>query len=266
VPLANPGRGVDSFDGGRGFDVVSYQARTSGVRVDLAEAAAAGRQRKEPDSVRSIEIVVGGAGDDRLAGDRRSNTLFGEGGDDRIVGRGRADTLHGGDGRNVLVAGPGDDGLGGDGRMSCGPGSDTVISISTRTFLEGDCEQLIFDFLGQTLFGDVDSLLPLRKGRPPNVMSAALSCMAFATDSGCRLDLELLVHGPVGRRGTAPPRGTLLGSASYGFATGEQKTVTLGLSPAGVAILRRHGALRVRVAITADTPGPRGYLTVLRAP
>ena len=43
--------------------------------------------------------------------------------------------------------------------------------------------------------------------------------------------------------------------------------MSLGLSPVGVELLRRHGALHVRVSANGTPPyGPTGYLTVLRAP
>jgi hypothetical protein len=40
--------------------------------------------------------------------------------------------------------------------------------------------------------------------------------------------------------GRPPPRGTLLGSSSDTFSLGEKRSVSLGLSPVGVELLRRH--------------------------
>ncbi|HZB28538.1 MAG TPA: hypothetical protein VE465_00080, partial [Streptosporangiaceae bacterium] len=87
LALADPGAGRDSFDGGRGSDLVSYAERTAGVKVDLANTAAIAGARGERDSVSGVESTVGGAGNDRLAGNRRSNGLSGGAGDDRILGR-----------------------------------------------------------------------------------------------------------------------------------------------------------------------------------
>jgi Ca2+-binding RTX toxin-like protein len=274
VALADPGRGRDSFDGGPGHDTVSYTGRSAGVKVALTDTAAVGGAPGEHDSVKSVRSAVGGAGDDRLGGNRRTNSLDGAGGDDRIVaGRGN-DHIEGGSGRNVIIAGPGDDqvSLGrtneGPERARCGGGLDRVFGISRSDFLNDDCEQLVFDTFGERLVGlYVGSLLPLRAGQPPTVLSATLSCLPFDVHAPCQLGLELRVHGPATRRGTAPPRGTLLGSSSHTFALGEQKSVSLGLSPEGVNLLRRHRALRVQVTTNGNPPyGPSGYLTVLRTP
>jgi Ca2+-binding RTX toxin-like protein len=276
VALADPGRGRDSFDGGLGQDTVSYEGRSAGVRVALADTAAIGGARGEHDSVKSVQNAVGGAGDDRLAGNRRKNSLDGAGGDDRIVAGHGNDYIEGGSGRNVIIAGPGDDTINtlyhpsdqGAERVLCGPGSDLTSSIVPSEFLNDDCEQLLFTTFGERLVAhEVRSLLPLRARRPPTVLSATLECAPFDVHAPCHLGLEVRVHGPAARRGTAPPRGTLLGSRSDTFSLGEKRSVSLGLSPVGVELLRRHRALRVRVTATGAPPyGPTGYLTVLRAP
>jgi hypothetical protein len=277
VPLADPGHGSDRFDGGGSRrDTISYEGRRGGVALDLGNAAPLGGARGEHNSVRGVEDALGGAGDDRLLGSGRGNQLDGTRGDDRIVGRAGADFIEGGSGRNVIVAGPGDDSINvlysptdrGAERLFCGPGSDTMSGISPNDFVNDDCERLVFTYFGERLVAhDVDSLLPLRPRRPPTVLSATLECAPFDVSLPCEVGLELRVHGPAGRRGTAPPRGTLLGSRSDTFSLGEKKSVSLGLSPVGVELLRRHGALHVRVSANGKPPyGPTGYLTVLRAP
>jgi Ca2+-binding RTX toxin-like protein len=279
VALADPGRGRDSFDGGSGRgDTISYEARRAGVRVDLANPAAIGGAKREHDTVSRVESARGGAGDDRLAGNWRSNGLDGGDGDDRIVGRRGDDFIEAGRGRNVIVAGAGDDQMSGSYRPSdygperifCGPGSDFVGWIFPSDFLNDDCETLEFNFLSERgLFGgDATSLLPLQRGSPPSVLVATeLWCYAMANPTGCQLNLELLVDGPATRGGTAPPRGRLLGATSYTFSPDERKSVTLDVSPAGLEILRRHSALRVLVSAREDpSHPPAGYLTVLRTP
>jgi hypothetical protein len=269
VPLTDPGRGRDLFDGGTGHDTLSYEVRAAGITVDLADASAAGAE----DSVREVEFALGGRGDDRLLGNRRSNWLDGREGDDRIAGRAGSDNLAGGGGRNLVLGGAGDDqvSLGrtdrSPERVACGSGKDIVFEISPDDFLQDDCEALDFTTFGGRLIGTVRSLLPLRSGDPPEVLAAPLFCAAFATPADCRIELELRVHGPATRRGTAPPRGTLLGSSSYTVAVAETRVVRLALSRRGRVLLRRHRALRVRVTTTGDPPEELdGYLTVLRAP
>ena len=278
VALADPGRGRDSFDGGRGRDGVSYDGRSAGVRVDLVDTAAVGGARGEHDSVKSVQNAVGGGGDDRLVGNKRSNTLDGAGGDDRIVAGHGNDYIEGGTGRNVIIAGPGDDLINslyrpsdyGAERTFCGPGLDHVSWTFPSDFVNDDCEALEFNFLreGGLFGGDVRSQLPLRKGGAHLVLVAPeLWCYFVANPSGCGLRLDLLVDGPASRRGTAPPRGTLLGSQSYTFSPNERKSVSLSVSQAGLRMLRRHRALSVRVRVTEDAPHqPGGYFTVLRTP
>jgi Ca2+-binding RTX toxin-like protein len=278
VPLASPGRGGDSFDGGRGRDTISYEGRRAGVTLDLASAAPVAGTRGEHDTVRGVENALGGEGDDRLLGSSRPNELDGTRGDDRIVARGGADFIEGGTGRNVIVAGPGDDLINsvyrpsdyGAERTFCGPGLDHVSWTFPSDFVNDDCEALEFNFLreGGLFGGYVRSELPLRKGGAHLVLVAPeLWCYFIANPSGCGLRLDLLVDGPASRRGTAPPRGTLLGSQSYTFSPDERKSVSLSVSQAGLRMLRRHRTLRVRVRVTEDAPHqPGGYLTVLRAP
>jgi Ca2+-binding RTX toxin-like protein len=276
IALANPGRGRDSFDGGGGRgDSVSYAERSAGVRVDLANTAAIGGARGERDSVKGVESAFGTAHNDRLAGNRRSNGLIGDDGDDRIAGRAGNDSLAGGDGRDVMLGGPGDEQMSfgradeAPDRASCGSGKDRLFDQAPSDFLNDDCERLFFNTFGERLIGDageVKSLLPLRAGQPPTVLSATLFCYPFDVHAPCPLGLELRVHGPAVRGGTAPPRGTLLGSSSYTFALGEEKSVSLDVSPTGLELLRRHRALRVSVTTTGEPPYGAGYLTVLRTP
>jgi Ca2+-binding RTX toxin-like protein len=268
VPLADPGRGRDLFDGGGDRDAISYEGRGAGVRVDLATLAAVAGARREHDSIRDAEAARGGAGDDRLAGTRRANELVGGGGADRIVARRGDDHIDGGTGRNHVVAGAGDDSINafyratdqGRERIRCGSGSDYVAWIFPSDFVGNDCEEIEFNFLNEEggLFGGtVVSHLPLDEGEPPIVFShQELWCYSVANPSGCRLRLEVRVQG----------RGTLLGSQTYTFAPDERKSVTLELSTEGLRILRRRGVLLVRVrAIEDRAPRPGGFLTVLRA-
>jgi RTX calcium-binding nonapeptide repeat (4 copies) len=276
IALANPGRGRDLFDGGAGRDSVSYAERSVGVRVDLANAAAIGGARGERDSVRGVESAFGTAGNDRLAGNRRSNWLIGGDGDDRIVGEEGNDSLEGGNGRDLMLGGQGDDQVPfgradeAPDRAFCGAGMDSLFDMAPGDFLNDDCERLFFDTFGERLVGEageVRSLLPLRSGRPPVGLSATLSCLPFDVHAPCPLGLELRVHGPATRRGTAPPPSTPLGSSFQMFALGEEKRVSLEVSPTGLKLLRRHRALHVSVTTTGKPPfGPAGYLTVLRGP
>ena len=100
------GEGRDRLDGRAGEDTVSYADRRAGVTVDLA----AGRAGE--DAVSGLEVVVGGAGDDRITGDSGPNELYG--------GRGR-DVLRGGGGNDLFETRDGT-----ADRVVCGAGIDRV--------------------------------------------------------------------------------------------------------------------------------------------
>ncbi len=119
--VGNAGPGPDRFDGGAGTDTVSYAQRTAPVSADLAAGEGA-----DGDRLANVESLIGGRGDDRLAGDDLPNVLDGHRGQDRLTGRGGRDEL-------LRAGGP----------VSCGGGSDTYIGgRSSRDVLQPDCEVL----------------------------------------------------------------------------------------------------------------------------
>lgn len=97
--------GNDLIDGGAGIDWVAV-ASAVGVRITLGSGrdAAMGSDR-----IVNVENIVGGAGDDRITGDRFANILLGNTGADTLVGNGGNDVLDGGTGRDVLTGGQGAD-------------------------------------------------------------------------------------------------------------------------------------------------------------
>lgn len=275
----DPGRGRDSFDGGSGNDTVSYEGRRARLRIDLASRRPIAGARGERDSIRRVENAIGGAGGDRIAGDRKANRLLGggetvrasRGGDDRISGRGGADSIEGGAGRNTLSGGPGNDtltlGYSGRGeRAFCGAGTDSVLDPG-GDFLAADCERPLLAGLidGVLQPPELTSRLPLRKGRPPIVLSGRLSCFM---DLSCQATVAVRVRGRGTRRGTSPPRGTLLGSVALTIGIRETRSFDLRLSSTGRRLLRRHRSLLVgiTVATPASSSNPPGYTTLLRAP
>lgn len=95
--------GDDVIDGGDGVDTLFYTG-TNALTVNLsltgAQATGAGT-----DTLRGIENVTGGAGNDRLTGNALANVLCGGAGADTLNGGVGADSLHGGAGRDVLAGG-----------------------------------------------------------------------------------------------------------------------------------------------------------------
>jgi hypothetical protein len=82
------------------------------------------------ETMKSIENLIGGGGNDTLTGDNNRNLLFGSGGNDQLFGLGGNDQLAGEAGIDTLFGGDGDDALfGGDGDdvLNGGLGNDTLV-------------------------------------------------------------------------------------------------------------------------------------------
>lgn len=103
--------GRDTLDGGEGGDLAFYTDKSLPVHVSLAgsEAATVYVGGIAEDTIRNIEKIISGSGDDTLVGDEQSNGLQGEGGDDVIYGKGGDDALSGDAGNDILDGGAGED-------------------------------------------------------------------------------------------------------------------------------------------------------------
>lgn len=134
--LGSDGSGNDSYNGGSGNDTISYSGATQSVTVNLNKGRASGAEIDQ-DKLRDIENVIGGAGDDIITGNSKSNYLIGNDGND---------TLDGGKGKDTLVGGAGNDTYIVDNKSDvvvekANEGIDTIIS-STSYSLSADVEQL----------------------------------------------------------------------------------------------------------------------------
>ena len=105
------GGGADILDGGAGFDVAVFSEKVLPVSVTLAGAvdAIASVGGLAEDTLRNIEGVVGGSGNDTLTGDNLANMLDGGAGTDTLSGNGGDDMLIGGTGADTLDGGAGSD-------------------------------------------------------------------------------------------------------------------------------------------------------------
>jgi Ca2+-binding RTX toxin-like protein len=119
---------VVNTDLGAGNDTLSFAntLAANGVSVDLAAGTASGFG-----TIAGIENVIGGAGNDTIAGDGAGNNLQGgaNGGADVLDGRGGGDTLSGGNGGDTLLGGAGNDTMNGDAGddiMNGGANNDTM--------------------------------------------------------------------------------------------------------------------------------------------
>jgi hemolysin type calcium-binding protein len=142
--------GPDVMDGGSGSDggssdMISYGQRTAPVTIDLRTGRTAG-EKGEGDAISGFEYAYGGAGNDRLTGNKGANDIFGNGGNDVLRGLAGQNSLYGGAGRDRLIGGDLGDYFGpgpGLDSLSCGSGDDRVESPAAGELL-GRCELMFF--------------------------------------------------------------------------------------------------------------------------
>lgn len=94
--------GDDVYDGGAGFDHVSYPLVLGGVSVDLAVEGPQQTGDGE-DSFAAVEGVIGSSFDDTILGTEAANVIKAGGGDDTVDGRGGDDLLSGSTGTDTLT-------------------------------------------------------------------------------------------------------------------------------------------------------------------
>ena len=165
--------GIDRFDGGAGFDTVSFNFHsTASVQVDLANSTLNGGMAKGLTLV-AVEGVVGSDRDDDIRGAAASETLSGGLGDDRLDGRGGNDNLRGGGGSDLLFGGAGADRFvfGWDSR-----GSADVVSDFARG---ADLVVIERDGFGLSAEGGIDLVV----GTDPAADGAEAQFL-FETDTG----------------------------------------------------------------------------------
>lgn len=153
--------GNDTLDGGDGSDTVEYSEKAGSVTVtlkDVGEASVLINGVAE-DTVRNIENVIGGSGQNKLTGNASSNVFVGDdaydvlvtlGGNDTAFGEGDNDYLYMGAGDDVAVGGAGidvmlleagsDHGYGGDSQdyIFGGEGNDYVFGEGGVDVLQGE--------------------------------------------------------------------------------------------------------------------------------
>jgi Ca2+-binding RTX toxin-like protein len=127
--VVHAGPGDDQIDGGAGVDVVSYLFATSGVSMDLENAAGQATGGSGQDRLVRVENLIGSRFDDQLSGDAGMNRLFGGAGDDSLDGHEGNDRLHGGQGVDRLTGGAGNDVFDFDSALEIGTVADGIDSI-----------------------------------------------------------------------------------------------------------------------------------------
>lgn len=124
------GAGADHYFGGSGRDRLDYGQASAAVQLDLLFAAASSGIAAG-DLLEGIEVIVGTAFGDTLAGGAGREIFMGGLGADLLSGRGGGDRLYGGAGADTLIGGAGNDVLIG------GKGSDLLQGGSGADVLKG---------------------------------------------------------------------------------------------------------------------------------
>ncbi|MDN5567426.1 MAG: M10 family metallopeptidase C-terminal domain-containing protein [Paracoccus sp. (in: a-proteobacteria)] len=171
-------QGDDLMDGGTGQDWL-IASGGSDIRIDLAVSGAQ-NTLQGLDTVRNIEHIQAGGGDDRLLGNQAANTIIGGAGHDSLFGRQGNDQLHGkagddrmdgGLGNDTMTGGDGDDllrGKQGSDRLDGGAGNDSLEGGIGRDVLTGGggADVFVFDRLDQagTNYYAADQILDFQTG------------------------------------------------------------------------------------------------------
>ena len=139
--------GSDRLNGGTGTDTADYRADASGISVDLAESGGTAKGAGiGTDILNSIENILGGSGNDSIAGSAQDNVIIGGIGNDTLAGRGGNDTLDGGDdgkGTDTVTYAAVSDALtvtleGSGKAIVLGDGTDTLLNVDAIVGGAGD--------------------------------------------------------------------------------------------------------------------------------
>ncbi|NGO55989.1 calcium-binding protein [Mesorhizobium camelthorni] len=137
------GAGADTIDGGSGSDTADYRDKSGPMTIILngANASTVFVGSVAEDSIRNIENILAGSGDDSLTGDALANTLDGGAGNDTVDYSGRTGsvlvTLNGGTDARVTIGGSLEDTLRNVENIIGGSGSDTIIGDAHANVLIG---------------------------------------------------------------------------------------------------------------------------------
>ena len=136
------GAGKDVIDGGDGFDRAYYTDKTDSVVVTLdgANNVKVKVGGVVEDTIRNVEAIHGGEGDDRMISDANESRFYGNGGNDRLTGLAGNDVLMGGDGKDLLKGGTDDDYLAGEDGVDTllgGAGVDHLVGGAGKDTMTG---------------------------------------------------------------------------------------------------------------------------------
>ena len=93
--------GADRLDGGSGTDTVDYRGRHGKLTITVGQAANDGEKGEGDNVMKTIEVVFGGSGADKMTASTAGTVLHGGNGNDALTGGKGADYLDGGGGKNT---------------------------------------------------------------------------------------------------------------------------------------------------------------------
>jgi Ca2+-binding RTX toxin-like protein len=147
-------RGGDDFvDGGGGKNRLTYSDDTHGVTVSLLNHSAQ-NTGDGMDTLRNIQDLSGGAGNDALTGDNNANWLWGEGGSDNIQGLNGNDIIQVGTLNGTLGTDTADGGNGSD-TLSFDDNGTQISGVTFSLALQGTSQVTGMDTLTATNFENV---------------------------------------------------------------------------------------------------------------
>jgi Ca2+-binding RTX toxin-like protein len=132
------GPGADELNGGPGYEIADYSARTNPITADSDGVADDGEAGEGDNVGAAVEQINGGSGDDNLSG---AVDLQGKGGNDTLTARAQGSDLFGGPGDDILLGGPRNDYLQGDAgndKLRGGPDDDYLAGGTGNDRLRGD--------------------------------------------------------------------------------------------------------------------------------
>ena len=147
--MASVGDGNNAYNGGAGNDTYDLSATTANAVVNLLQGKASSLDiGSDTLSVSTIEIVIGGTGNDTLTGDTHANVLVGGAGNDALSGGLGADTMTGGAGNDTYTV----DNVADVVNENPNEGNDTVVTSVSYT-LGAELENLTWKFRHRTRAG-----------------------------------------------------------------------------------------------------------------
>jgi len=131
----------NSFDGGIGSDTADYSHLTNSANnilvtlngSSLVTVTIAGL---EDDTIKNIENVTGGAGNDTIVGDANNNTLSGGAGNDVIKGKLGNNSLYGGADNDTIFSGTGNDYIDGGSEIDTVNYSEAIAAVNVDLSIE----------------------------------------------------------------------------------------------------------------------------------